>query len=343
MASSPPASDDDRYQDDLWKQPTHARILVSDAEAGIVIGRGGSSIAAVQSNSGANVQLSRRGQLLPGTDSRVLLVSGLFHQVMDAAELILQKIIFQGDQVIDDRAAVVLVVPEACCGALIGKGGTVIRSLAIASKAGILVSPHDICYGLEERLVTITGHLDNQLQAIFLILSELLEDDRYSCSYTGVPFPYPASSVGCEDHGRDEHVEIYQSRPSTPKRSPDKNDDARESLTIAIADEHIAAVIGRGGRKIKEIIKATGAWIRTSAKGEFVAGTSDREVVISGTQEEIDAAETMIMHVVSAAHRRQSGGAEGPPTTPQEVEAPVEPDTTPQQLEESTTSDRVIF
>uniref|UniRef100_A0ACD5W7C8 Uncharacterized protein n=1 Tax=Avena sativa TaxID=4498 RepID=A0ACD5W7C8_AVESA len=212
MASSPPASDDDRYQDDLWKQPTHARILVSDAEAGIVIGRGGSSIAAVQSNSGANVQLSRRGQLLPGTDSRVLLVSGLFHQVMDAAELILQKIIFQGDQVIDDRAAVVLVVPEACCGALIGKGGTVIRSLAIASKAGILVSPHDICYGLEERLVTITGHLDNQLQAIFLILSELLEDDRYSCSYTGVPFPYPASSVGCEDHGRDEHVEIYQSR-----------------------------------------------------------------------------------------------------------------------------------
>jgi hypothetical protein len=51
--------------DELWKQSTHARILVSDAEAGSVIERGGSAIAAVQSTSGAHVQLSRRGQLLP--------------------------------------------------------------------------------------------------------------------------------------------------------------------------------------------------------------------------------------------------------------------------------------
>jgi hypothetical protein len=59
------------------------------------------------------------------------------------------------------------------------------RSLAIASNAGIKVSPHDICYGLQERLITIRGNLDNQLQAIFLILSEFLEDDRYPCSYAG--------------------------------------------------------------------------------------------------------------------------------------------------------------
>ena len=44
-----------------------------------------------------------------------------------------------------------------------------------------MISPHDISYGVNDRLVIITGILDNQLQAIFLILSELLEDDRYSC------------------------------------------------------------------------------------------------------------------------------------------------------------------
>lgn len=236
---------------------------------------------------------------------------------------------------IDDRATtVVLMVPDACCGALIGKGGTIIKSLAKASNAGILISPHDVCYGLQERLVTITGHLDNQLQAIFLILSELLEDDRYSGSYTGVPFPsYLASSVGCEDNGPDQHVERYHSRPNTPKRSPNNNDVPHESLTIAIADEHIGAVIGRAGRKIKEIIQVTGAWIRTSEKGDFIDGTSDREVMISGTQEAIDAAEAMIMQVVSAARRRSGGAGEGPP---------LEPETAPQQpAEQSTTSDTV--
>ncbi|KAI5017556.1 hypothetical protein ZWY2020_042444 [Hordeum vulgare] len=33
----------------------------------------------------------------------------------------------KGDQVIDDDTTVVLVVPDACCGALIGKGGTIIK------------------------------------------------------------------------------------------------------------------------------------------------------------------------------------------------------------------------
>ncbi|KAK1644217.1 hypothetical protein QYE76_062022 [Lolium multiflorum] len=143
-----------------------------------------------------------------------------------------------------------------------------------------------------------------------------------------VPFPYPVSSVGCEDNGPDEHVERYHIRPNTPKRSPDNNDDAQESLTIAIADEHIGAVFGRGGR-IKEIIQATSAWVKTTAKGEFMAGTSDREVVICGTREAVDATEAIIIHVVLAARNRQSGAGGQKP--------PLEPDTTPQQLEQCTT------
>ena len=86
---------DPSISDDLWKKPVRARLLVSDADAGRVIGRGGSAVTAVESTSGAHVKLSRRGQFLPGTDCRVLLVSGLFHQVMDATELILEKLVYQ--------------------------------------------------------------------------------------------------------------------------------------------------------------------------------------------------------------------------------------------------------
>ena len=37
-------------------------------------------------------------------------------------------------------------------------------------------------------------------------------------------------------------------------RSP-ANNDAQESITIGVADEHIGAVVGRAGRNITEIIQ----------------------------------------------------------------------------------------
>lgn len=49
-------------------------------------------------------------------------------------------------------------------------------------------------YGLNDRLVTLTGSLDEQMRAIDLILSKLTEDAHYAqtmnipFSYTGVHF-----------------------------------------------------------------------------------------------------------------------------------------------------------
>ncbi|KAF6992028.1 hypothetical protein CFC21_009068 [Triticum aestivum] len=263
---------------------THARFLVTHAEAGLIIGAGGSTIAAIEARSGARVRLSRHDQLLPGTDRRVVLVYGLLSQVMEAMELLLQRLLLyqvQGDQASDSEATLVLVVPQPCCGALIGKGGSVIKSFTEASETAIQVSPQNSSYGFNDRLVTITGPLDNRLRAVFLIIFELLEDIRYL-------FPCAAAM------------------PNTPMRSP-VNKDAQESVTISVADEHMGAVIGRGGRIINEISKVSGAWIDISGKGEFIPGTRDREVTMRGTSEAIRAAEAIIMHCVSVASGNFTG------------------------------------
>uniref|UniRef100_A0A8R7V983 K Homology domain-containing protein n=1 Tax=Triticum urartu TaxID=4572 RepID=A0A8R7V983_TRIUA len=257
---------------------THARFLVTHAQAGLIIGMGGSTVAAVEARSGARVKLSRHDQLLPGTDRRVVLVHGLLSQVMDAMEVLLQRLLLyqvQGDQAVDSEPTLVLVVPQPCCGVLIGKGGSVIKSFTEASETAIQISPHNISYGFNDRLVTITGPLDNLLRAVFLIIFELLEDIRYL-------FPCAAAT------------------PNIPMRSP-VNKDAQESVTIAVADEHMGSVIGRGGRIVNEISKVSGAWIDISGKGEFMPGTRDREVIMRGTSEAIRAAEAMIMHRVSVA------------------------------------------
>lgn len=159
-------------------------------------------------------------------------------------------------------------------------------------------------------------------QPIYLILSELMKDTVYSSCSAGPVF------LGCaKDYVPDEHVERYpyMVKPSKTIRSPNNNN-AQQYLTIAIADEHIGAVIGRAGRNIRWIQQSTGAWIRTSAKGEFINATGefinatgDREVLVSGTREAINAAEGMIMHVLSAV---RSGGGD---------KLPLLLDTTPQQ------------
>ncbi|KAM3331221.1 hypothetical protein ACQJBY_027315 [Aegilops geniculata] len=69
-------------------------------------------------------------------------------------------------------------------------------------------------------------------------------------------------------------------------------------------------------------VQVTGVQISIS-KGELKAGTSEREVVISGTREAVDAAEAMIMQRVSDAansRRRQQGGGGGDRRPVKEVE-----------------------
>lgn len=69
------------------------------------------------------------------------------------------------------------------------------RSFIEESHAGIKISPQDNNYaGLHDRLVTVTGSFDQQMRAIFLILSKLLEDAHYPPSLSS-PFPYAGISL----------------------------------------------------------------------------------------------------------------------------------------------------
>ena len=69
------------------------RFLVSNAEAGSVIGKGGSTISDFQSQSGARIQLSRNHEFFPGTSDRIIMVSGTIDETLKAVDLILAKLL----------------------------------------------------------------------------------------------------------------------------------------------------------------------------------------------------------------------------------------------------------
>ncbi|CAM8920285.1 unnamed protein product [Rhodiola kirilowii] len=272
---------------------THIRFLVSNSEAGSVIGKGGTTITDFQSESGARIQLSRTHELFPGTGDRIIMVSGNVDEVLNAMYLILKKLISEmekeGGHEVEPKSRVRMIVPNGSCGGLIGKGGSNIKSLIEASGAGIKISPLDASYyRLSDRLLMITGSLDEQMEAIKLVLHKLFEDAHYP-HYVSAPFSY-AAAYGTNSGPQG-------TRGQFPSNKDDQNN---SSVTIGISDDHIGLVLGRGGRNITEISQVSGARIKISDRGDFISGTNERKVTITGSQRAIRSAEDMIMQKVNS-------------------------------------------
>jgi RNA-binding protein Nova len=63
------------------------------------------------------------------------------------------------------------------------------------SGANIKLSSQDQSIpGVSDRIVTITGTLDQQLRAVALILTKLIEDPNYS-QYVNTPISYPGKTL----------------------------------------------------------------------------------------------------------------------------------------------------
>ncbi|KAK7858898.1 protein btr1 [Quercus suber] len=329
---------------DSMEKPTYIRFLVSNAAAGSVIGKGGSTITDFQSQSGARIQLSRNQEFFPGTTDRIIMISGAINETLKAVELVLAKLLSEihaeeGDDA-EPRTKVRLIVPNSSCGGIIGKAGSTIKSFIEESQAGIKISPQDNnYYGLNDRLVTVTGTLDEQMRAIDLILCKLAEDPHYSQSmnapfsypgvyfsgFHGMPYTHVLPSVATVAHnsmnygpngagGKFQNNKIFQVGMHVRrvclrimiyrKASDNFQEDRSNSMTIGVADGHIGLVVGRGGRTIMEISQVSGARIKISDRGDFMSGTSDRKVTITGSQRAIRAAESMIMQKVAYASER---------------------------------------
>ncbi|XP_042011697.1 protein BTR1-like [Salvia splendens] len=287
---------------DNEEKATHVRFLLSNAEAGAIIGKGGSTINEIKSQSGIRIQLSRNNECFPGTSDRIIMLSGGVDGILMATELILSRLMDEfypeDGAEMDPEYKIRMVVPNSSCGGIIGKAGANIRSLIEETGADIRISPQDMYYpGLQDRIVTVAGALTQQMRAIALIIWKLMEDPYYQQS-ANTPFPYAALMYNAMNYGQNGPGMMYQNN-----RQPNK-DDRSTSMTIGVADEHIGLVVGRGGRNLMEITQLTGARIKISDRGDFMPGTSDRKVTITGSENAIHAAESMISAKVASAAER---------------------------------------
>ncbi|KAK6775245.1 hypothetical protein RDI58_026246 [Solanum bulbocastanum] len=330
---------------DHEEKATYVKFLLSNAEAGSIIGKGGSTITEFQLGSGARIQLSRNYEVFPGTPDRIVMVSGFLDDILKAVDLILGKLMDEfyaedGGEV-DPHSKFRLVVSNSSCGGIIGKGGATIKSFIEDSRAGIKISPQDYYFpGLHDRIVTVTGTLEEQMRAIELILFKLADNPHYMQSMNA-PFQYAVTQmkylifemfcflplfrvilssdlnfilpplifsavyVGM-NYGYGPPNRVGGSHPNNRQQNkvapPEVGDN---SMTIGVADEHVGLVLGRNGRSIIEISQLSGARIKISDRGDFLSGTSDRKVTIAGSQRAIRTAESMISRKIATVSVRE--------------------------------------
>lgn len=304
------------------------RFLITNAAAGSVIGKGGATINEFQSQSGARIQLSRNHEYFPGTSDRIIALSGTIKEVLTAFHLILSKILSEAEK---DNGQdmkpnqVRLIVPNLVCGAIIGKGGATIKSFVEESNASIKLSPlEQSILGVHDRIITIIGNLDQQLRAVALVVSKVAEDPNYnqyasaSLSFTGAASTlvglrghaaFPSMSYGGAPFLRNGMNGNYRMKglisPLVAAQTPPvavpvmPGGSMTTSVTLAIPDEHVGAIVGRGGKIITDIQQSSGVRIKISDRGDFVPGTTNRKVIITGSAEGVRTAQQVVAQKVN--------------------------------------------
>ncbi|GAA5956348.1 hypothetical protein JCM3765_005636 [Sporobolomyces pararoseus] len=160
------------------------RALVSSKEAGVVIGRGGATIAEIRENANVKAGVSK---VVPGVPDRVLSIGGTTESVAKAYSLVAQTIVenpvpsastpaeAQPAAPTSSSASIRLLISHLLIGSVIGKGGAKIRSIQEISGARMVASKEMLPQSTE-RIVEVTGSSEAVRLAVNEIAKCLIED-----------------------------------------------------------------------------------------------------------------------------------------------------------------------
>ena len=199
-----------------------------------------------------------------------------------------------------------LIIPNAACGAIVGKEGATIRSFIDDSGAAIKLSSKDAAPpGVSDRVVSITGTLEQALRATALVVTRATEEASYP---TAIPRPYTyAATAGASSFaamgmfaaaGRGPALGMLPAVPA-PHAHDGRGGGDTTSVVVAVPEEHVGAVIGRSGATINEMQAVSGVSIKVSGRDDVVPHTNHRKVVLTGGREGVQIAQFLLSQKVS--------------------------------------------
>uniref|UniRef100_A0A3B4YXF0 RNA-binding protein Nova-1-like n=1 Tax=Stegastes partitus TaxID=144197 RepID=A0A3B4YXF0_9TELE len=242
-----------------------AKLIVPNSTAGLIIGKGGATVKAVMEQSGAWVQLSQKPEGI-NLQERVVTISGEPEQNRKAVEIIVQKI--QEDP---QSSSCLNISYSNVSGPVANSNPT---GSPYANTAEVLPNA---------AAAAATAFSGNDLLAITSALNTLASYG-YNTNTLGLGLN-PAAASG---------VLAAVAASANPAAAAALADGAKDVVEIAVPENLVGAILGKGGKTLVEYQELTGARIQISKKGEFIPGTRNRKVTITGSPAATQAAQYLI-------------------------------------------------
>ncbi|XP_061358348.1 KH domain-containing protein HEN4-like [Gastrolobium bilobum] len=301
------------------KQEVTFRILCSNDRVGCVIGKGGCMVKALQNETGAAISF---GPSLVECDDRLVTVSASeFWQNPESRNSPAQKAVVlvfsKSVEAFGSSVTARLVVPSNQVGCLLGKGGAIVSEMRKTTGTSIRIIGNGQvprCASDNDQVVQISGELSNVQDALYNATGRL-RDHLFSSTQNSAGslsqsidhlslsrnIDYPSSpglraqqtaaginSRGINDVGR----ALTSQKGSLELVSGNKTAVVTNTtVEIVVPDDVIGSVYGENGSNLARLRQISGA---TVIVHEPRPGTSDRTIVISGTPDETQAAQSLL-------------------------------------------------
>ncbi|KAL1995657.1 hypothetical protein VTN49DRAFT_1844 [Thermomyces lanuginosus] len=303
------------------------RAIVSSREAGVIIGKAGKNVADLREEAGVKAAVSK---MVQGVHDRVLTVTGGLQGCARAYALVAKGLMEGAPQTgvggvgHNGTHPIRLLISHNQMGTIIGRQGLKIKH--IQDTSGVrMVAQKEILPQSTERIVEVQGTPEGIEKAVWEIGKCLIDDwqrgtntilynpaaraQLASSSHSGGSSGYGGRSYNRTGNGADFSEPGYNRRSSsdaTNRGNPPVNDDGEEIQThnICIPSDMVGCIIGRGGSKISEIRRSSGARI-SIAKAPH-DGSGERMFTITGSAQANEKALYLLYENLEAEKMRRS-------------------------------------
>ncbi|KAJ8369298.1 hypothetical protein SKAU_G00093260 [Synaphobranchus kaupii] len=302
-----------------------AKLIVPNSTAGLIIGKGGATVKAVMEQSGAWVQLSQKPEGI-NLQERVVTISGEPEQNRKAVEIIVQKI--QEDP---QSSSCLNISYSNISGPVANSNptGSPYANSAEASLAGVGAFPTTMSSFSGNDLLAITsalntlasyGYNTNSLglglnpaaasgvlaavaasanpaaAAAANLLASYASDASTSAGHPAAALGgFTLGSLAAATGATNGYLSAASPLVASSLLATEKlSEGAKDVVEIAVPENLVGAILGKGGKTLVEYQELTGARIQISKKGEFIPGTRNRKVTITGSPAATQAAQYLI-------------------------------------------------
>lgn len=291
------------------------RILISSKESGCLIGQNGQVINSIRQETNTKAGISK---LLPGTNERILTVSGTLDNCSKAISYFAQALI-QAQQedsepgsefnyfplkqlslnknIPGETTILRLLIPNNQIGTIIGSKGYRIQKIQNDYNISMIASK-SFLPNSNERLVELQGRVVDLYNAL-RIISRCLMEDFSSIVGTNYYVPRPKrSQLSSYSYpgGAGTVSGTASGRPTNPRTK-------LITTTLSFNNSIVGALIGKNGSRIQGVRKISGAIIGISDELE---GKDERIFTISGTNHAVEKAKSLLYHNLEREEQRRN-------------------------------------